>query len=520
MDSWRRISKIQPRINLHIQPEKVLLFQVFLLALMVGVGLHAWGSLNFFWMCGLTAAMLVSFLLSFKYRRLAVLGFLFLGLLLGWWRFELGIRPLTAQKIAFYNNQAAVLWRGEIASEPDQRLTHTKLTVKARQIFLEGEWRAIGGQVLVMTGLYPHYNYGDNLEFKCQLKTAEPIDNFDYQAYLSRYGINSLCVYPKAASRGFNSGQKWYNAILKFKAKAVAVIVRNLPEPQAGILTATLLGTKQSIPAEWNTVFQRTGTTHVIAISGSHITVIVAIIMAILLAAGLSRHQAFYVALAALALFIILIGAPAAAVRAGLMGFFVLWALKLGRLQQSGPGLILVAIIMLLLNPQILRADAGFQLSCLAVAGLIWLRPLLLPLFQWVPETLALRESLTMTLAAQISTWPLLAFGLGKVSIVGLLANLVIVPAAAWILITGLAGLTLALALPFLAGMAFWPAWLGLTYLMKSAAFFSAWPGGYFETPGGQNLWLGVSYLILTVIISTIYYLIKRRHAINNQKTI
>lgn len=506
----KRISKIIVRINFKQAFSKRFLFLTFLLAFLVGVGWRSWFNPDFDWVLFLTALMLVFFLLGLKYQRLAFGGILLLGLLLGWWRFELGIKPLDQNQIAFYNGQK-ITWRGTIIGEPDQRLDQTKLTFKAKQIFLDNRWQNISGRVLVKASIYPQYNYGDNLEIKCLLKTPEKIDNFDYQAYLSRYGIESLCSYPKITDLRNNTGQKWYTAILKFKTRSVEIINRQLPEPQAGILTATLLGTKQSIPADWSMVFQRTGTTHIIAISGSHITLIVAIIMAILLAVGLGRHQAFYAALGVLAVFIILIGAPAAALRAGLMGFFVLWALKLGRLQQSGPGLILVADLMLLANPLLLKADAGFQLSCLAVGGLIWLRPLLLPIFKWVPENLGLRESLTMTLAAQISTWPLLAFSLGKVSLVGLIANLVIVPVAAWILITGLAGLTLALLLPFLSSIAFWPAWLGLTYLMKSAAIFSAWRWGFFETPGGMSFWLGISYVLLIGAVSLIYLILKFR---------
>ncbi len=433
-----------------------------------------------------------------------------LGLFLGWWRFEVGLKPISPGQIRFYNNEAAVQWRGAVVGEPDARVNQIKLTMAAREIFLDGQWRKIGGKVLVSVGLYPGYEYGDNLELKCKLETPERIDNFDYQAYLERYGVGSLCAYPKIVAVRGNTGEKWYAAILKFKTRSVELINRNLPEPQAGILGAMLLGNKRGVPKEWTQIFQRVGTTHIIAISGAHINLIVAIVMAVLLGAGVSRKLAFYVVTIFLVGFVILIGAPAAAVRAGIMGFLVLWALKIGRLQHSGGALLLVAVLMLFINPQILRADTGFQLSCLAVAGLIWLRPLLMPWFKWVPEILGLRESLIMSLAAQITTWPLLTFGMGKTSLIGLVANLAIVPAATWILTTGLVGLALALALPFLASVAFWPAWLGLTYMMKAGAWFATCPWGYWERAQSSSLGLALGYLILLLLTLVGYNLLGR----------
>jgi competence protein ComEC len=138
-----------------------------------------------------------------------------------------------------------------------------------------------------------------------------------------------------------------------------------------------------------------------------------------MLAIGLSRKQAFYLAVLLLVIFIILVGVPASAMRAGLMGFFVLWALKLGRLNKITNAIILAGAIMLLINPKLLRYDIGFQLSFLAILGLIYFYPLI---NDWMikikmPKLKGGREIFSMTIAAQVFTLPITAYNFSTVSL-------------------------------------------------------------------------------------------------------
>jgi len=157
---------------------------------------------------------------------------------------------------------------------------------------------------------------------------------------------------------------------------------------------------------------------------------------------GLWRQQVFTFAVIGIVLFVLMTGAPSSAVRAGIMGGLVIWAMKEGRLAHSTNAIMLAAAVMLLINPLLLRYDAGFQLSFLATLGIIWLYPLFEKNF-WGSEANIFKETILMTVAAQFFVLPILLNSFEKLSIVSPFANLLILPAIPYIMLGG-----------FVAGMA------------------------------------------------------------------
>jgi competence protein ComEC len=131
---------------------------------------------------------------------------------------------------------------------------------------------------------------------------------------------------------------------------------------------------------------------------------------------------------------------PASAMRAGLMGFLVLWALYLGRINKMENALALAAVIMLIANPKVLRDDIGFQLSFLALLGLVYVYPLVdrffakikIPrpakalAFLRVPGSFKIRETAAMTTAAQITTLPVIIYNFSQASPVAVLSNILV----------------------------------------------------------------------------------------------
>ncbi len=404
--------------------------------------------------------------------------------------------------LAFYNDQDQITFQGQVVKEPDRRSDHVKLTVEGTKF---------KGRVLVNTYLYPEYQYGDLLEIKCRLKTPEPVEDFAYDKYLAKSKIYSLCYQPYVRAihelplRELPLHERCYAQILAFKSKLAGVIDKNLPAPSSALLKAILLGQKKEIPQELLDKFSRVGVSHIIAISGMHITIITAILFNFFLAVGLRRKIAFYFIIISLVIFVTMIGFPASAVRASIMGIIVLLAMQVGRLNSSSWSLILTAAVMLVINPLLLFYDVGFQLSFMAVLGIMKLSDKLEMIFQKlklkIPTTLGIRESLTMTLSAQLTTLPLIIYHFGQASLISPLANILILPLLPLIMIFGFSFTLVGLIFLPLAKILFWFEWLLLSYLIKIVEIFASWDWAAVtgvEVGGGFLL---LSYVILSLIL-------------------
>lgn len=362
-----------------------------------------------------------------------------------------------------------------VVRDVDERVDNQKLICQ-----LADKNQKLKINVLITTDLYPEYKYGDELKIFCDLQRPKEFEGFDYPRYLAMKGIYYVCYYPQVTLISRDNGNWVYARILRLKGRLRQVIERGLPEPQSAIFAAMFLGVRRGISEELSDKLSRVGASHVIAISGLHITIISGILMSVLIGLGMWRKQAFWVAAIFLTLYIIMIGAPASAVRAGIMGFLVLLAMNLGRLNRSINALLLVACIMLITNPRILRSDVGFQLSFLAVIGIIYFSPWFEKLFRRVPEKFGLRQSLVMTMSAQVMTLPLIAYQFNRVSIVAPVVNILILPILPFVLMLGAVatiGGLIAQSFDWTLGLVqvlFLPTWLLLMYLVKVVEVFSS----------------------------------------------
>ena len=412
--------------------------------------------------------------------------FLFLGL----WRYAIALPANTPDKIWHYNGQTITVI-GVVSNEPDLRQRNVKLEVRSEK--LEGVG-AVSGKILVTTNLYPSYNYGDKLQITCKLQAPEKFSGFAYDRYLARYDIYSVCYYPtltpNPSPTDAGEGNWLYKKIFHYKNKLRGIIDYGLSEPEASLARAIILGDKKGIPDDLRERFSQAGISHIVAISGMHISILAVVLMGMLLAIGLSRKKAFWLAGLFLIFYIILIGLPASAMRAGLMGFLVLWAMNLGRLNKLTNSLVLAATILLLINPKLLRDDIGFQLSFLAVLGIAYCYPILDKWFDKIkaPKMKGVRDIFNVTIAAQIFTLPIIALNFSQVSIVSPISNLLVLWALPVLMITSLAAIGLSLIFSSFAFVFFLPAWLLLKYIVIVVGWLTKLPYAYVEI---DYLWWG-----------------------------
>lgn len=399
---------------------------------------------------------------------------------------------------------------GTIVEEPDVRLDKTYLTVGDIEI----DDTEIKGQMLLSIGQTTEYHYGQRPTFSGKVskpKDAAAAGEFSYKNYLSRFGVFAVVYYPRVEEVADGFGNPVKHTLLAIKQKFVSTLALLLPEPQNSFLAALLVGLRRSIPQHLTDAFNITGTTHIIAISGFNISIIVWFLNKLLSRFG--RKISFLLSLIFILGFVILAGASASVVRAGIMGCLLLVALNIGRLSEITNALVLTATIMLAINPSILAFDVGFQLSFLALMGIIYLSPILEPQFALGPKPVKnfLRKYLVPTLAAQIFTFPVLLYYFDRISLIAPLSNvlvLVFVPATMLFgFLAGLAGLIwLPLAIPFAA-----VAWLLLTYIIKVVEWTAQVPLASVQYENFSVWLLILYYLVLIGVLTKSHWLWRLR---------
>ncbi len=486
-------------------------FLVFILAIAIASFLPLWLIENKLTWLSLTMFFLfTSFTLSSSRRRRSrkyyyfkIASIFLFVLFLSFCRYSLSIPNVNSNNIQFYNGEKHI-FIASILSDIEQRFKSQKFIVEVEGV--------VAGKVLVTTEKFPKYSYGDRLQIECKLEVPEKIEEFSYDRYLAKSGIYSLCYLPKIELVESRTRSEFFEFIFKIKNNVKNIISSGLAGKDAGLTKAIILGEKFNITESQRDIFSRAGISHIVAISGMHIGIILVIISLILYEIGLWRSQIFYVGLTVLGLYVLMIGAPASAVRAFVMIFFLLLAQVVGRLNSLDKSVYYAAGFLLLINPKLLRDDIGFQLSFLAILAIIYLVPQVNNLlekykiykFKWIINVLI------TTTVIQFLTAPILVYNFGQISIIAPIVNLLILWILPFLLFFILLAILLSSVLPSLAYIFFLPVHFMMTYIVLVAEFFSSLPFAYLEV---ENVLLfGVVYIVISFILLFFIFRAKRKY--------
>jgi len=344
-----------------------------------------------------------------------------------------------------------VTTRGFVDDEMRVNGDKAQLVFNVTELEVPGQTITIDERTLIFLNPFPVYHFGDLLSVQGVLEMPENFTpGFDYVQYLKNKEVRTTISYPRISSVSsvrLSLLQKLkidiYYRIFAIKDNFQSAVDRSLSAPYSAYINGVLLGTKQDIPTELTNAFNRTSTTHILAISGYNITIIAEALLAVLVFFMRRRH-AFWVSIVIIIIFTIMTGAGASVVRAAIMGLLLLFANGYGRLYDPKNSILLTAGVMVFLNPLVLRFDVGFQLSFLAVLGLMYIAPLLQERFKRIPEGFGLKETVLMSISAQIMVAPLLAYTFHTFSLVSIPANLLVLPLMPYTMLfgflTGIAG--------------------------------------------------------------------------------
>lgn len=367
---------------------------------------------------------------------------------------------------------------GYVASHVAQSTGRQRITVAAQQLGRGERARAVRGNVTLLLEPDTGLHYGDPVQIAGVLSTPAEFADFSWRDWLARRDIlstlNLVKVTPLEGEAQGNPLLRWIYAL---RSRGETVINTILPEPYAALANGMILGIDANIPDALMQEFNDTSSSHVIVISGSNIALIAGVLMALGSRFGKNSRWIVYVTLTGIGVYAVLVGAEASVVRAAIMGGLLVIATALGRSSTAIVSLAAAALAMTVANPHILW-DVGFQLSAVATLGLILLVPALRRSSDASDsEELAsainplraswafLGDTVAVSLAATLAVTPLLIWHFHRLSVIGLLTNLLIVPVQPLILISGLGGLIAGIVGLFpLARLMLAPAWLGLVW--------------------------------------------------------
>ncbi len=495
----------------------------FSMAWLAGIGISravSIDSIQWSVLAGISLAALLLFRRNLLSRSIFSLTLLFS---LGGLRYVTSLPRIYTNHVASHNDRGMpVTIEGIIVTSPDLRDAYTGLKIEAQRIqTLDGELtRAIKGRFLAYVSPFEEYSYGDRVRLTGFVETPPVFETFSYREYLARQGIHSLMQDPEIAVLEKRAGNPLLQAIYNFRGRALEVVQKIFPDPEASLLAGILLGIESGISPEVRTTFDKTGTTHIIAISGFNITIISALFIS-LFGRWLGVRRGAVAAGLAICLYTIFVGADAAVVRAAIMGGFVLLANRIGRQTHGMASLGGAAIVMSIINPSVLW-DVGFQLSFAATLGLILYAEPLQDWFvrtagRWIEDSLAERlagpvgEYVLFTLAAQLTTLPLIAYYFRRISLASFLTNPVILPVQpAVMILAGLATLTGCMWLPLGSALA-WGAWPFAAFTIRTVDYFSRWNAASFSL-GPVSIFIVAGFYLVLFTATAILRVPAERH--------
>lgn len=418
-------------------------------------------------------------LFSFRRARVfSVYAVLIFGFSLGWWRggqFMSEVRFLetiskdkvvlvgTALQDSLYDERAAVSFdMGSLTLEsPEQRPIVGKVGVSGF-----GERMVYRGDTVRVTGkFYPAR--GSKVAY---LNFAE----------LEVVARSQSVVYK--VTREFNAG-----------------MLSAVPEPQASFGMGLLIGQRDTLPEETSDMLAAVGLTHIIAVSGYNLTILVRATRRLL--DKRSKFQATAAAVVLILLFLIVTGASPSIVRASIISLLSLGAWYYGRNIRPMLLILLTAAATALVNPLYLWSDIGWYLSFLAFFGVLMIAPVATRRLYKARRPGVMGQLVIESMAAQLMTLPLILYIFNESSYAVLLANLLVVPLIPLAMIFGfIAGLA-GMLVPAIAGWFAWPAkWL-LTYLLDAAGLVARIPNMQFSVTIGTWAMVGLYAVIMLMTL-------------------
>ena len=489
------------------------------LSLSFSIGIWIAQIQNFPFVGILLVTLILTMLLSFLTRRrayimLCILNFVLIGVLFG-----TNHRTVSSHDIALSSPEGRVVLEGTVVTVPEMSKKGKKETLSfVLQVdnFYRGEClHRTGGKVQVFL-----HNAGRTIEFGERLRLRGTIEipkqarnpyTFDYADYLARQGVAKIF---RGIGRFSVLSQKpvpelrWLRTVNRFRVFLKLRLAQLFPSPYQELANALLIGFRKDIPREIQDSFIRTGTAHLLAISGLNISLVGGLFYFAIGLIGIPPALRFILTMGFLGFYTLLAGANFPVLRAGIMGVGILLGLLLGQERNIKNVFFLSLFLILVWNPGALFL-ASFQLSYVAMASLIFILPKLEDIFRdedseevnrsartvlragrpslilraWMIIRRSVGQTVLGSVAVTLGMFPILAQYFHLFSLVGFLANIVAVPVCTLAIAITFIALLLDMTLPILTPVLSFFALMLYRFELSMIQNLERIPFGYFYVP-------------------------------------
>lgn len=443
-----------------------------------------------FWLVILVGIVIYSAACKLKPKNnILLVVMLFLGILLGFLNFKNSyILPKNhINNFVFYKDKSFYSLSGFVDSQLELKDGHQVFVFRVQAAQANKlRWKSCG-RVLVKMDLFQDLNYGDNLTLVGSLTRPYSFNSAagGYKEYLKRADIYLIMHIqdPRQIIKqsGFK-GSKFISSSFWLRSKMERVIRSNLLDLPASILSAMVLGQKRGVPWLVNDTMVKSGTVHILVVSGFNVSIVAFILNLLFKILRISRKTRIILIIICLLIYCAITGASNPVIRATVMGIVFLSAYLFKRDPDIYNSLAFSALFILMISPGQLF-DIGFQLSFISVLAIVYLYPKLKALFHledWKNKIWRfMGEGFMVSLAAWLGTLWIIAINFRIIAPVTILANIFIVPLATIITLCGFTLVVSGLICPYLANLFSLPTTVLITLLLNINALVIKLPFAY-----------------------------------------
>ncbi len=447
------------------------------------------------------------------------------ALMIGWLFYTLDAHLVPANHISHFTGYKGTII-GSIIDHPQtyggnaSGYGRTRFTLEAESIkicgskdphyyepcgFKDHHHKLCGKVQVTMSWMDTNLKYGDRILLAGEIQKPFSLKNpggFDYRQHLAHQKILVTC-WIQTDDKIKRIGQGRVNPIITFSAMikdyAVKSIYQLLPEPASYFLDGVILGNRTQLPKHMQEWFADTGTLHILAVSGMNVALVVITFFFFFRLFGINKRLAYLLNIPVVIIFCLVTGCVPSVLRASLMAIiFLISRNLLERDVNIYHVLGLAALICLVPYPQMVF-DLSFQLSFLAVLGIVYLTPIIADrLLFFLPRWLSL--TIATTLGAQLATTPLLSYSFHKMSLISIVSNAVVVPLVGLITPLGLISFGLNIIFYKIAWLIAYLNSLLITLLLICVEFFASIPYACIPVASPSVMDIAIYYLVLITI--------------------
>lgn len=338
---------------------------------------------------------------------------------------------------------------GIVIRPPEVKTNRTYLRVQADSIHQESEIPIKGTILAILYQADDEISYGDRVRLSGKITLIGTDNLSSYQRYLDSQNVDALMYSPTIERIAKNQGSRFLAGIYKIRKQLLARVYQLYPAPESALMAGIILGDESKISPDIEEAFQRTGTAHIIAISGANFAVLTWLLLK-LSKALFHRWWSPLVTIPLIFLYALITGGKSAILRAAIMCSITIIGMTIGRSKSGVHSLLFSVCLIGIANPKSLL-EISLQLSVMATLGILLFKDPVLTRFSYLlkkirklPEEARtflinfLDEMLLISLTAQIFTVWISASAFQQCSMVSLFANFLITPFQSMIMLGGI----------------------------------------------------------------------------------